>query len=164
MGIGVRTVATVSRGRDKDKTQLRGQQVLVSQTPAAWDRFKLDHTHFYLSVLHTNNRFWINELKASKSLGNGCFCPGVTMGPQDPGGLKALQPTMWRVELGQLTLERATKGNLSISSRVSSPELWCSWPLRMRAAVTVETPIPVWGQTAQTLRPSTQPSQAPRAL
>lgn len=76
----------------------------------------------------------------------------------------ASQSTKWRVELGQLTLERATKGNLSISSRVSSPELWCSWPLRIRAAVTVETPIPVWGQRAQTLRLSNQFSQAPRAL
>lgn len=45
----------------------------------------------------------------------------------------------------ELTLERATKGNLSISSLLSSPGLLWSWPLRMRAAVTVETPIPAVG-------------------
>lgn len=64
------------------------------------------------------------------------------MGPRRPDDLVMIH----QVESGpgtELTLERATKGNLSISSRVSSPVLWCSWPLRMRAAVTVETPIPV---------------------
>lgn len=46
----------------------------------------------------------------------------------------------------KLTLAKATYGNLSISSRLSSPLPCCSCPLRMRAAVTVETPIPAgWG-------------------
>lgn len=50
-------MVTVSGGRDKDNTQLRGQQALATQIPAAWDRLKVDYTHFYLSVLHTNKRF-----------------------------------------------------------------------------------------------------------
>lgn len=40
------------------------------------------------------------------------------------------------------TLDKDTKGNLSISNCVSSPFCPFSWPFSMRAAVTVGTPIP----------------------
>lgn len=87
-------------------------------------------------MLHTQK-----VLKASKTNLPFFWFHSGTLGPRRSESL-----TVHKVESGPrtgLTLERATKGNLSISSRVSSPVLWCSWPLRMRVAVTVETPIPV---------------------
>lgn len=41
-----------------------------------------------------------------------------------------------------LTFDRAKCGNVSITRLVSSPDLPPNWPLKIRAAVTVGTPIP----------------------
>lgn len=57
-------------------------------------------------------------------------------------------------------MARATKGNLSISSRLSSPCPCCSCPLRMRAAVTVETPIPAGHRQPRTDSPAAPGSTA----
>ena len=134
-------------------------QALVTQTPAAWEGFMLSCVHSFLGMLHTHThtrkytharahthththiheRFYIDELNAWEWL---------LVSPWDHGTRRSDGLAVPQVKSGPgvgLTLERATKGNLSISSRVSSPVLWCSWPLRIRAAVTVETPIPVGG-------------------
>lgn len=43
---------------------------------------------------------------------------------------------------GIVTFDRATYGNVSMASMVSSPDRPSIWPRRIRAADTVDTPIP----------------------
>lgn len=56
--------------------------------------------------------------------------------------INALSQTAWHHNNRWQTLAKDTKGNLSISSCVSSPLCPFSCPFRIRAAVTVGTPIP----------------------
>lgn len=47
-----------------------------------------------------------------------------------------------RVSQSAPTLDRARCGKVSITRLVSSPDFPANWPLRIRAAVTVVTPMP----------------------